>query len=446
MKYSLLKKLAVFLFFTVLLLRSGFSEDLNWVTTKYPNGFTLVTKEIHSHPSCSVHLFVSVGSINEPSNLNGISHLYEHLFFKGTKRRTSTQMKSEMENYGGDINGSTYRDYTEFIVNVPSAYADKAVDYLLDAYRNATFEPGPMENERKVVLDEVSLDFANPERQLSDVFQSMIYSVHPYRTPVAGSPESVKRITRQDIINWKNKYYVPSNSYLIVVGDVDTKKIEAQVQSLIGDMPDTPYVTPTFPKEPARTQPVVREMNQQVDQCLFLLGYLVTGLDTPEDIYPMDVLTFMFGYGRSSLLTRELRDRLHLVTNVNADFLTQRYPSTFQIGGIAKKDDLEALRRAILQIIDKIKAGDINQEEIDRAKTLLDGVYTLGNETNNGKVSTIGFYVAMGSGDFAKSYLSHIKEVTAADIERVAKKYFQDNYAEVIFLPTSKKTKDKKDE
>lgn len=435
MTSSLYRKSAVFLFFALVAFKTGFSEDLTWTTTKFPNGFTLVTKEMHNHPSCSIHLFVGVGAVNEPANLNGISHFYEHLFFKGTKRRTSTEMKSEMENYGGDINGSTYRDYTEFIVNIPSAYADKAIDYLLDAYRNATFEPGPMENERKVVLDEVSLDLANPERQLSDAFQNMIYTVHPYRTPVAGSPDSVKRIARQDIVNWKNKYYVPSNSYLIVVGDIDTNKVKAQVERLIGDMPATAYVQPTFPKEPVRTRPEVKEKTESVDQPLFLLGYLVTGLDTPEDIYPMDVLTFMLGYGRSSLLTRELRDKMHLVSTISADFLTQRYPSTFQIAGSAKEEDLEAVRRAVLQIIDNIKSGNINPDEIDRAKTLLDGVYTLGNETNNGKVSTIGFYVAMGSGDFAKTYLSHIRQVTAADIQRVAQKYFQNNYAEIVFLP-----------
>jgi len=436
---SRIKIFVVFAFLCLFIGQKGFAEDLDWNTKVYPDGFTLVTKEVHSHPSASVHLFVSVGSVNENPRINGISHFYEHLFFKGTKRRTSTQMKSEVENYGGDLNGATYRDYTEFIVNIPAIYTDKAVDLLMDAFLNAQFDPIEMEKERKVVLDEVSLDAANPERQLGDVFEQAIYTEHPYRMPVAGTPESVRNITRDDVLHWKNTYYVPANAILVVVGDIDTKTIEAQVADLLKDVPNVAYTRPTFPKEPERTHPLVRQSTAQVSQALFDMGYLVTGLDTPEDIYPLDVLTFMLGYGRSSILNREIKDKLHLAEDISADFLTQRYPSSLQIEGLTKPDEVDACKKKVLEIIAGIKKGDIDPAEIDRAKTLLQGVYTLGNQSNSGKVSTIGFYVAMGAGDFAKHYLAHIQNVTREDIVRVAQKYLKDNYVEVVFVPPQHK-------
>lgn len=424
-----------FVLFTLFTGSAGFAEDLTWDTTVLPNGFTLVTKEVHSHPSCSVHLFVGVGSANENPDINGISHFYEHLFFKGTKRRSSEQMKSEVESYGGNVNGSTYRDYTEFIVDLPSVYVDKGIDLLLDAFLNAQFDQVELEKERKVVLDEVSLDAANPQRRLTDIFQKNIYTIHPYRYAIAGSPASVRQITRDDIVRWKRTYYVPSNAYLIVVGDIDSKKVEAQVADLLKDVPAVSFVRTGFPREPERSHPLVRQMNEAVNQALFDLGYLVTGLDTPEDIYPLDVLTFMLGYGRSSLLTREIKDNLHLANEISADFLTQRYPSTLQIVGVTSPDHLEACKKKVLEILADVRNGKIDPSEVDRAKTLLDGVYTLGNVTDSGKVSTIGFYVSMGAGEFAKHYLSHIHQVTLADVTRVAQKYLQDNYVDVVFVP-----------
>lgn len=424
--------------FVIALLFTGklaISEDLTWETKILPNGFTLVAKEVHSHPSCSVHLFVAVGSAYEEERINGISHFYEHLFFKGTKRRNSTQMKSEIENYGGDLNGATYRDYTEFIVNIPSAYADKAIDLLMDAFLNATLDPVELEKERKVVLDEVSLETANPQRRLLDLFHRSMYKIHPYRFPIAGSPESVRQITRDDVVRWKRTYYVPSNAFLVIAGDIDPLKVSAQVAEMLKEIPKVDYIPPSFPKELPKTEPVIRQSTASVSQGLFSLGYLVAGLDSPEDIYPLDVLTFMLGYGRSSILNREIRDKFHLGTTITADFLTQRYPSTLQIEGVCKPQQVEACKSKVLEIISRIKRGQIEEAELQRAKTLLEGVYTLGNVTNSGKVSTIGFYASMGAGEFAKHYLSNIRNVTMGDIVRVAQKYFQDNYVETVFIP-----------
>lgn len=434
-KGSRLRQLLIIAAVLISTLSGGFAADLTWNTHVFPDGFTLITKEIHDYPVCSLHLFVAAGSVNENPKINGISHFYEHLFFKGTKRRSASDMKSEMESYGGDINGSTYRDYTEFMVNLPGVYADKGVDYLMDAFLNAALIPAEVEKERKVVLDEVSLDDANPERKITDVFQSNMYSVSPYRMPVAGSPETVSHISLDDIKNWKKKYYVPANATLVIIGDIDSQKIQDQVADVLKGTRNSPFTAPVFPKEPPRTTPVVLEMKQPVDQSIFMLGYLVTGLDTPEDIYPLDVLTFMLGYGRSSVLNRELRDNSQIALEVSADFLTQHYPSTFEITATCKPQNVAACKEKVLKIIEDIRNGKIEPQEIERAKTLLNGVYTLGNTTDNGKASTIGFYAAMHSGDFAKDYLAHIAQVQPADLVRIAKKYFQDNYTEIVFNP-----------
>lgn len=437
------KSFLLLLFLLTNLIAIGFCQDLTWNTYTFPDGFKLITKEVHGYPVCSLHLFVAAGSVNENPKINGISHFYEHLFFKGTKQRDAEEMKSEMEDYGGEINGETYRDYTEFIVDLPSLYADKGIDYLLDAFFHAALEPVEMEKERKVVLDEVSLNEENPQRQLSKIFDKTIYSVHPYRLPVVGTPESVKKITREDVLEWKNHFYVPSNATLIVAGDLDSQKIKEQVGTILNREKSSSFEPPQISQEPPRVLPTVLEFKEPVDQTLFDLGYLVAGLDTPEDIYPLDVLTFMLGYGRSSMLTREIKDKEHLALEVSADFLTQHYPSTFQITVACKSGQVKPCREKILKILDRVKNGEISSAELARAKTLLEGVYRLGNETDSGIASTIGFYASMGKPDFAGHYLEHIRKVTIPDLRRVAEKYFRDNYVQIIFQPNAMHNPDK---
>jgi len=415
--------------------QKAYCGDLSWQTHVFPDGFTLITDVVPYYPVAAVHLFVRVGSVDENPQINGISHLYEHMFFKGTPTRDATEMKTYIEDYGGEINGSTYRDYTEFMVDIPSIYTNHAIDYLMDAFLHASLDPKALEDERKVVLDEVSLDAANPERQLSETFQEEIYRVNPYRMPIEGNETTVKNITDQDLIYWKKTYYVPSNAVLVVVGDIDPNAVVQQVGKILQNVNPPHYNLPIFPKEPEKTKPVIVQEVKPVNQAYLLLGYLVAGLDTPENIYPLDVMTFMLGYGRDSLLNRELKEKKKLVDAINADFLTEPYPGTLQIEAVCSPQNVDSVKASILEILDRLKKGEITPQELQRSKTLLSAVYNLGNETDSGKADTIGFYAIAGNAEFCRHYLANIRKVTIQDIERVANLYFKDNYVEVVYLP-----------
>ncbi|MCL5055629.1 MAG: insulinase family protein [Firmicutes bacterium] len=439
-----LKKYFVFLLlFLFLSFSKSFASKLTFEIYHYPDGFTLITKVVKDYPVAACRLLVRDGSVNENPKINGISHLSEHMFFRGTTTMNDLQMKSYIENYGGQINGETYQDYTEFIANIPSVYTSKAVWYLMDGFLHATLLQSMLHLERKPVLDEVSLDKANPQRQLIELFQKEMFTDFPYSMPVEGFPSTVKNITRADLLAWHKRFYVPANAVLVVVGDIHPRAIRKQVTDLLKGVPDLPFKPPVFRPQTPHTAPVVvEEVKKNIGHPYLALGYLVPGLNTPHQIYPTDVLTFLLGYGQFSLLNKELKQKDHLVQSISANFLTQPYPGTLQIVAVCHHGDVEKCKNKILGIIARVKEGKVTPEELRLAKRLLIGVYNLGNESDSGFASTIGFYAIMGNPEFAATYADHIKKVTLKQVQKIADEYLKNNYVEVVFYPF-KKTKKK---
>lgn len=424
-------------------LSQAHAGDLKAERTILPGGFTVITKEVHYHPIVSVDLVVRAGSAFEEQEKNGISHFYEHMFFKGTPRRSALEMKSEVELLGGELNGATFKDYTHYFITIPSPYCSNAVDLLLDAFLHPTFDATEMEKERKVVLEEINLNAQSQDRIVTELFYRSIYKVHPYRLSVSGDPKTVSSIMREDLMAYKSRFYHPSNAALVIVGDFKTATVLKQIQDAMKEVPPphaerSTFDPPIFPKEPEAKDVTRIEQETPSEQATLLVGYLAPGLDSPQDILAMDVLTFLVGQGRFSLLNQELKEKRNLVWSVSADFLTQKFPSTFEVIASLKQENLQGAEEAIFQLLREVKEGKISPQEIERAKTLLEGVYTLGNETDEGKGSTLGFYEAAGNFPFVLHYIESIRKVTKEQVVAVARKYLKDNQTVVILRPKKK--------
>lgn len=440
----LLKGILAFLIVVFLLKEAAFAgNDLTYNRKVFPSGFALIIHEDFSHPVVSARLVVRTGSIYEDLRTNGIAHFYEHIFFKGTPRRNAFQMKSEIEAIGGEMNGTTYKDFTEFYINVPSSFSKETIDLLMDAALNASLSSEEIERERKVVLEEISLNRQNPQRMIMELLYENLYLEHPYRIPVGGTAQSVSRITREDIKDFKARYYNLANAALIVVGAVDAKSIESQVSDIIEKIPARPLDLPSLAKETPHTKTRLHIQKEEVERAYLGLGYLVSGLDTPLDIYPIDLLTFILGQGKGSRLDRIIKHDKHLVKEIGANYETVRFPGMLEVTAILEQENSEAAKKAILEEILLLKQGKITNEELERAKRLLEGTYTMGHETMSGKSGTLAHYEGHGHIDFVKDYLDRISKVTISDIVRVANKYLNENYTEVWVLPKSKKEEKK---
>ncbi len=209
-----------------------FASD--FTVQKLPNGQTLIVQEVRNNPIVTIDTWVKTGSINENDTNNGVSHFLEHLFFKGTKKHPVGEFDRILESKGAVINAATSKDFTHYYITIPSEYFNTALELHSDMLINPQIPRKELEKERKVVLEEISKDGNTPSKKVFENLNTMMYSTHPYKRKVIGTSEIVSTITREEILDYFNKHYAPSNMVTLVIGDVDTAEVQEKVAQYFG--------------------------------------------------------------------------------------------------------------------------------------------------------------------------------------------------------------------
>ncbi len=390
-----------------------------------PNGATLVVLPTRSSPTVSVNVFVKVGSFEESARTSGITHFYEHLFFRGTPTLSGSQFKRAIEAIGGSANASTTRDFTHFFVNLPRTEVEQGMRLLADALVNAELDPQAVDQERKAVLEEFRLGSESPQRILSSRIFEMAYGEHPYARPIIGTEENITNFQRQDFLDFRDAFYAPERTSVVLVGDVELARILPQARQLFGTFRREKPVQEVSP--PAVTPPSeeirVVEPTSASRTSFVILGYPGPSVKDRPDVYQVDVMTFLLGIGRGSLIHRELVDT-NKAMEAGVDFLTQRHPGLIVVSGVVAAGQEERLREDLLAAVDLVRQGKFSDRDLTRAKNFLRSTYLLGNETNAGKADSLGFYATIDEVDFATGYLAEIDKVTRQDVVQAAQRYF----------------------
>jgi len=398
------------------------------------NGMQVVILENHKSPVVSVNVFVKVGSMYEDEHINGISHFFEHLFFRGTARRTGEEFKREIESLGGQTNAKTTKDFTQFYINLPSLYWKQGLDILADALLNSSLNPSEIEQERKVVLDEYRISLESPGSIVQGLIYSMMFKDHPYRMPIIGTEATLKGMKIQDFVDFKKRYYVPSRCAVVVVGDVTPEQVMPAIRDLFGPFTGSPPPPDSIPVEVGG--PNIREHVERRDlqNAFVVLGFRAPSVRDRPDIYRVDVLTFLMGQGEGSLLNRRLVDDEKVALSASADFLTQRDPGVITLTATTQPVRIERVREAMAKAVEDVRAGRFTQKDFERAKALLMNTYRFGNETDSGKADGLGFYAAIDNVEFAQTYLDEVEKVTLDDVVAAANKYLDMKNASVLIL------------
>lgn len=400
-----------------------------------PNGIPVIVQDSISSSTVSLNIFIRVGSMHESKELNGISHFYEHMFFRGTPRRTGLQFKRDIESLGGVTNASTTRDYTHFYINLPKQYLRQGLEILADAYLNAECSLDSVKAEREVVLEEYRLGRNQPGRLTHDKLMSLIFSKHPYGRTIIGPEDNLNRIGRAELLNHKKSYYVPSRTSLVIVGDLDRAAVVKDCEELFGNYRSTGAPDPEFvyDQPPVETQ-VISETTRG-SQSQIYLGFLGPAVKTKPDIYSMDVLSFLIGYGKSSLLSKAL-DSDNSNIDAHLDFLTQTHPGMITLSMTTPPGQEDAALAKVDSLLKDVQEGKFTEADLKRAKTLVTTLYDFGNETNSGKAGSLGLYETMDTSAFATTYDREVEKVTAKDIMATAKKYLgQPHYRYILKAP-----------
>jgi len=391
------------------------------------NGLTLIVQEDHSAPVASVQAWCQTGSIDEDKHLGaGLSHILEHMLFKGTQTRTTSQIAQKIQDSGGYINAYTSYDRTVFWIDIPAKGAASAVEILSDAMMNSTLPPEEYTKEQEVIRREFAMGYDDPDRMAGLKLFETAYSVHPFRLPVIGHLEIYNKLTRDDVMEYYKERYIPNNLFLVVVGDVDAEKIHAQVAEYFSNYPRKSLAPLYIPSEPPQLGRRESHTEFPTELTRLDLAWHTPGLTHP-DVPALDLLSTILGDGRSSLLNQELREKKKLVHAISASSYTPADSGLFGIEATLDPGHREETQRAVLQMIADLKRNGVTEAELEKARKQTLSGHLRSLATMRGKASDLGSSWLMTRNlNFSNDYLVAIQRVTPADVKRVLDTYFED--------------------
>jgi len=388
------------------------------------NGLTIIVREDHSAPVVSAQAWCMAGSIHEGNWLGaGMSHVLEHMLFKGTSTRPGSRIDQEVQEAGGYMNAYTSFDRTVYHIDVPNTGARVAIDILCDIMQNATLPADEMHKEKQVIVREMDMNIDDPARRAGRRLFETAYTRSPYRFTVIGYPDIFNELKPEDITNYYREKYVPNNVFYVVAGDIKSEEAVAQIQKAYSKSKARPLPAVVLPNEPAQTAP--REI---IEEAPIELGHLHFAWHIPDvrhaDMPALDVLAAVLGNGRSSRLFRQVREKQALVHSADAWTYSPGNPGLYGVSAVIDADKFSAACQAILAEVEHLQNSPVPAAELAKAVKQFVAGTLASRKTMQGQAQDLGAnWIAANDLNFSERYLAAIKRVTPADLQRVANQY-----------------------
>src|SRR2546430_10116298 len=386
-----------------------------------PSGLTIIVQEDRSAPVASVQAWCSTGSIDEDQHLGaGLSHILEHMLFKGTKTRGANKIAQKIQDVGGYINAYTSFDRTVFWIDVPKDGVSTALEILADAMMNSTLPPAEYQKEQEVIRREFAMGMDDPDRMAGLLLFATAYQRHPYRFPVIGELEIYNQLTQEQVMQYYKTRYVPNNLTFVVVGNVDAEKVRQQLTELFKPYPEKSLQPVFIPAEPPQLGR--REVHQEFATELthLSLTWHIPEVTSP-DVPPLDLLSTILCDGRSSRLYRRVREEAGLAFGISAFSYTPGDPGLFGIDATVDPKKHEAAEELALRIVDEVKHAGVTAEELAKAKKITLSHHLGSLTTMRGQASDIGSKLVLTPNlNFSRDYLDACEKVRLNDIKSVA--------------------------
>lgn len=393
------------------------------------NGLEVLVLEDHSVPLVSVELAVKNGSYTEPPELNGLSHLYEHMFFKANRAiKDREDYVQSIDQLGIVYNGQTHEELVNYYFTTTTPNFGVAMRFMRDAVRYPLFDDRQFEQEREVVIGELDRHESNPFGYLSLEMNNRLFYKYPSRKNPGGNRQTVRAATTEMMRLIQGRYYVPNNSAVVVTGDVKSDEVFQLVSNLFGDWPRRerdPFAE--FP--PVEHPPLEKSeglvIRQPVQNVIIMIGWHgpSIGKDNPGT-YAADVFSFILRQPNSRF-QRALVDT-GLVTGVNLGYYTQRNVGPINIIAQTTPDKARAAVRAIYNEIEHFNDRDYyTDEQLETAKALLEAEDLFDREKVSEYTHTISFWWASTGIEYFRGYLGNLRRTSRADISRYVTTYVQ---------------------
>jgi zinc protease len=403
-----------------------------------PNGLKVILLENHKAPLITFQVWYRVGSRNEEWGKTGLSHMLEHMMFKGTKKVGPEEFSRIIQENGGNDNAFTSRDHTAYFENLSSDRGQVSLDLESDRMQNLLLREEDFRTERMVVMEERRMRTEDdPQAFLMEQVEAAAFQISPYHWPTIGWKEDIARFTLEDVKKYYHTYYHPDNAFLIVVGDFRKEDLLPRIERAFGPIPKG--VTPNQEKDIDPKQTGERRIfaKKEAQLPFLVMGYHVPNLREP-DSYVLEVMAAILSAGKSSRLYQGLVREKQLVLDADADHsLLSRDPSLFYLSAQPLPGkEVGEVEKALNEEIERIQKELVGGHELQKAKNQLEASFIYGQDSLFFQAMLLAQHEIDLSWRTIDDYIPSIRKVTAEDIQRVAKQYLSpDNRTIGILIP-----------
>lgn len=400
------------------------------------NGLTVLVRVDRSAPVVAIVTHVKAGYFNEPDHLIGISHVLEHMYFKGTERRGMGELARDTKDAGGYLNAGTIYDYTSYYTVLPSSALEAGLDIQADALKHSEIDEDELRKELLVIIQESKRKLDNPAAVAVETLYEELFDVHRMRRWRIGTEAGLERLTREDVWGYYRDLYRASNIVLVVAGDVDPERTLALVQRHYGDLPPGQAVCEPSPDEPERRGFRFRECSGDIVQ-----SYVEWGWRTPDSLHPdtpaLDLLAVLIGQGRASRLYRGVREA-GWATSIGAHNYTPTEIGVFGVGAQVLPADTRPALEATWAALDALRRDRAAPDELERARNIVEARLLRRTESVEGQARLLADWQALGDWRLAEQYVDRLLAASAADLQRVADGYLAlDRATLLVYRPVA---------
>lgn len=403
----------------------------------FSNGLTLVTEQTTSYQSLAVGFWVRIGTRHERPREAGMSHLLEHMLFKGTERRTALDIAREVDRVGGDFNAFTTREYTCFHITLLAKDADLAFDILGDIILHSDIDAEELERERKVILQEISMVADSPEELAHDLLFERLYGRTGLGRPILGTENSIRKMRRSDILKFFRGFYRPDQLVISVSGNLT----HARAKKLIKPLLKRTSSWPGRPKNPSprwmekvQFKPIRQWEVRATEQAHVLWAFPASNFRS-KDRFATLLLNAHLGLGMSSLLFQEIREKNGLAYTVYSNHQPFEDTGLFSIYAATSAGRMLACERLVWSVLDRLRSQLLSEEELEAVKENVIGTLLLQADSVDTRMCNLAsselYFRGVGR---LEEFLEEIKKVSAQDLVRVAQRVFKEDHCATFVL------------
>ncbi len=419
----------------------AFAQNLRVTEKTLPNGLKVLLKEEHKAPVVTFQIWYKVGSRNEKLGTTGMSHLLEHMMFKGTKKYGPKTFSQTVQRNGGNDNAFTGKNYTAYFETFAADRLEISLDLESDRMQNLIIDPKEFMSEREVVKEERRMRTDDdPVATMVEEMTAAAFIAHPYEWPVIGWMADINSITRDDLYHHYRMYYAPNNATIVVVGDFDTKTLLPKIEKYFGGIPRGPAVPTVGAVEPAQLGERRIIVKKEAELPAVFAGYHApTVKDT--DTYALEVLQGILSSGKSSRLYRSLVYDKQIALYAGGDYdNVSTDPDLFYLyAGVMPGKTTGEVEQALYAEIDRFKTEPVSDEELQKAKNQIESSFIMGQDSNFNQAMLLGRFETVSNWKLLEHYVDNVRAVSKEDVMRVARKYFsEDNRTVGILIPLKK--------